>query len=116
CSIYMAVIRPFNGLLRKKVFFTSMLSVNEFVIFYITFYASIFPIVAWIASLFTFIYCMMIVFQTFTGPLTIRNTAHIRDPKVGMVASPIILSVMVVGIFIYPNLLADTFINPAILS
>lgn len=115
-SFSMAGLPPFNGFLSKEMFFSSMLSVKEFDIFSITSYASIFPIVAWIASLFTFIYCMMIVFQTFTGPLTIRNTAHIKDPKAGMLASPIILSVMVVGIFIYPNLLADTLIKPAILS
>src|SRR5699024_8835676 len=61
-SFSMAGLPPFNGFLSKEIFFTFMLRVNEFDIFSITSYTIIFPIVAWIASLFTFIYCMMIVF------------------------------------------------------
>src|SRR5699024_2481484 len=115
-SFSMAGLPPFNGFLSKEMFFTSMLSLKELDIFSITSYATIFPIVALFASFFTFLYCMISGVQPFSRPSTIRHTAHIRDPNVGMLASPFILSLMVVGIFIYPNLLADTFIKPAILG
>src|SRR5699024_1439726 len=67
-SFSMAGLPPFNGFLSKEMFFTAMLNVKQFNFFSVEGLASLFPIVAWIASLFTFIYCMLLIFETFFGP------------------------------------------------
>src|SRR5699024_11256497 len=66
-SFSMAGLPPFNGFLSKEMFFTAMLHIRSFDIFSVESIALIFPIVAWIASIFTFVYSMMIVFETFLG-------------------------------------------------
>src|SRR5699024_11085460 len=81
-SFSIAGLPPFNGLIIKAMSSTFEHCVKELAIFSITSYASALPIGAWIASIFTFIYCIRIVFEPLTGHLTIRNAAHIRDPKV----------------------------------
>src|SRR5690625_5410358 len=67
-SFSMAGLPPFNGFLSKEMFFTAMLHIRDFDFLSTQSFANVFPIGAWVASLFTFIYCMMIVFKTFFGP------------------------------------------------
>ena len=66
-SFSMAGLPPFNGFLSKEMFFTAVLSVHELNFFSLDFVSTSFPIIAWIASVLTFVYCMIIVFQTFFG-------------------------------------------------
>ncbi|WP_205417766.1 hypothetical protein, partial [Escherichia coli] len=63
----MAGLPPFNGFLSKEMFFTGMLRVVELDIFNLETWGILFPIIAWIASVFTFLYSMIFVFKTFTG-------------------------------------------------
>src|SRR5699024_12431465 len=63
-SFSMAGLPPFNGFLSKEMFFTVMLELKEFNLFNIQSIATLFPVLAWIASIFTFLYSMMIVFLT----------------------------------------------------
>ena len=72
------------------------------------------PIVAWIASIFTFVYSMIIVFQTFFGehqPDRLDREAH--EASDGMLIAPSILAVLVIGIFFFPNIIGDYLLRPA---
>src|SRR5699024_7732992 len=63
-----------------------------------------------------FVYSMIIVFQTFTGPKEKEIPNRINEPSVGMLISPIILSSLVIIIFIFPNTLANFILKPAVMS
>lgn len=115
-SFSMAGLPPFNGFLSKEMFFTAMLHVKDFDVFHVEAFAGIFPVVAWIASVFTFLYSMMIVILTFFGPYKEQPDVHVSEPKVGMLIPPVILSVLVVAIFFVPNILGDYLIKPAVYS
>ena len=115
-SFSMAGLPPFNGFLSKEMFFTAMLHLKDFDVFNIQTFAGIFPIVAWVASIFTFLYSMMIVFLTFFGPYKEIPDMQAEEPKPGMLIPPIILSVLVVTIFFVPNVLGDYIIKPAVYS
>src|SRR5690606_30411569 len=74
----------------------------------------IFPVIAWAASVFTFIYCMIIIFKTFTGkykPKKLEKAA--REAPVGMLVPPLILSSLVIIIFFFPNVLSQYILKPA---
>src|SRR5699024_12594509 len=66
-SLSMAGLPPFNGFLSKEMFFTAVLSVRELNIFSLDTFGVLFPVIAWTASVFTFVYCLIIVFKTFFG-------------------------------------------------
>jgi multicomponent Na+:H+ antiporter subunit A len=113
----MAGIPPFNGFLSKEMFLTGMLSVLEMDIFNLDTLGIFFPIIAWVASVFTFVYSMMIVFKTFTGkpqPEKLKTKPH--EAPIGMLLSPIILASLVVIFGIFPNILSHNLIEPAMAS
>lgn len=115
-SFSMAGLPPFNGFLSKEMFFTAMLHIQSFDIFSVESIALIFPVVAWIASIFTFVYSMMIVFETFLGEKQGNVTEETKEPPYGMLLPPFILSILVVLIFFFPNVLADWLLKPAIIA
>lgn len=115
-SFSMAGLPPFNGFLSKEMFFTAMLHLKSFDIFSVPAIITLFPIVAWIASVFTFIYSMMIVFQTFLGEKQGRVTEKTKEPPFGMLVPPLILAILVIGVFLFPNVLANHILKPAIIS
>ncbi len=47
------------------MFFTSMLRVTHFDLFNVQTWGALFPVLAWIGSVFTFIYSMKLLFKTF---------------------------------------------------
>ncbi|APH03869.1 Na+/H+ antiporter subunit A [Bacillus weihaiensis] len=113
----MAGLPPFNGFLSKEMFFTSMTRVVEMDVFNLEALGLLFPIIAWVASIFTFIYSMVIVFKTFTGkfqPEKLKKKPH--EAPIGMLISPIILASLVFIFFFFPNILAYTIIEPAMAS
>lgn len=116
-SFSMAGLPPFNGFLSKEMFFTGMLNASQLNIFNMNTIGLLFPVIAWIASVFTFIYCMILVFKTFTGkyqPTKLEKSAH--EPPIGMLIPPIILATLVILIFFFPNVLAKYMIQPAFTS
>lgn len=116
-SFSMAGLPPFNGFLSKEMFLTAMLSITEFELFNFSTWGIIFPIIAWIASVFTFIYSFYFVFRTFTGKGQVDRLTHKpHEAPVGMLISPVILASLVVVLFFIPNVLADTFIKPAVMA
>ncbi|MEK4028350.1 Na+/H+ antiporter subunit A [Pseudobacillus sp. FSL P4-0506] len=110
----MAGLPPFNGFLSKEMFFTGMVQLVDLNIFNLQTWGMFFPILAWIGSIFTFIYSMMFVFKTFSGkyqPEKLDKKPH--EAPVGMLISPIILAVLVVLFGLFPNLLSYSLIQPA---
>ncbi|MFP3393956.1 proton-conducting transporter membrane subunit, partial [Brevibacillus sp. SIMBA_076] len=62
----MAGLPPFNGFLSKEMFLASMVHVLELNIFNMETWGILFPVIAWVASVFTFIYSMIVVLKPFT--------------------------------------------------
>ncbi|SFL65455.1 Na+/H+ antiporter subunit A [Salibacterium qingdaonense] len=116
-SFSMAGLPPFNGFLSKELFFTSMVNITEFQQFNMDTIGMVFPAVAWIASVFTFIYSMIVVFKTFTGPLQKEKLdTKPHEAPFGMLLAPIVLVSLVIVIGFFPNVLSYTIIAPAMAS
>ncbi|MBT2687608.1 Na+/H+ antiporter subunit A [Bacillus sp. ISL-47] len=110
----MAGLPPFNGFLSKEMFFTGMVRVLDMDIFNLDTWGFLFPVLAWVASVFTFIYSMVLVFKTFTGkfqPEKLEKKPH--EAPIGMLISPIVLASLVIIIGFFPNIIANTLISPA---
>ncbi|WP_064092833.1 Na+/H+ antiporter subunit A [Rossellomorea aquimaris] len=111
----MAGLPPFNGFLSKEMFFTGMINVLEMDFYHLNTWGVIFPVLAWIGSVFTFIYSMIIVFKTFTGkhqPEKLEKKPH--EAPLGMLISPIILVSLVIIFGFFPNILSHRIIGPAV--
>ncbi|AQQ52721.1 Na+/H+ antiporter subunit A [Planococcus lenghuensis] len=116
-SLSMAGLPPFNGFLSKEMFFSAMLSLTEFDVFSFDTWGILFPVIAWIGSVFTFIYSFYFVFNTFAGdykPDLLPKRAN--EAPIGMLISPAVLAALVVILFFIPNLLAEWFIKPAVIA
>src|SRR5699024_9898020 len=116
-SFSMAGLPPFNGFLSKEMFLDAMLAVRSFELFQFDTWGILFPIIAWIASVFTFIYSMYFVFHTFgkKGDVEALPKAP-KEAPTGMLISPIILATLVVVIFFIPNVFGKWLIKPAVLA
>lgn len=113
----MAGLPLLNGFLSKEMFLTAMLSIAQFELFSMDVWGFLFPVLAWIASVFTFIYSFYFVFHTFAGkhkPELLPKKAH--EAPIGMLISPAVLAVLVIVIFFIPNLVADWLIKPAVVA
>ncbi|RFU70153.1 Na+/H+ antiporter subunit A [Peribacillus saganii] len=113
----MAGLPPFNGFLSKEMFFTGMVNVLNMDIFNLDAWGILFPVLAWIGSIFTFVYSMIVVFKVFGGkhqPDKLERTPH--EAPLGMLISPVILASLVIIFGIFPNLLSGTLIEPAVAS
>lgn len=116
-SLSMAGLPPFNGFLSKEMFFAATVHIMNVDIFSLSSFGIIFPVVAWIASVFTFVYCMIIIFKAFLGkPQPEKLDKPIHEAPIGMLISPMILAALVVGIFLFPNLLGQYILQPAMSS
>lgn len=113
-SLAMAGLPPFNGFLSKEMLFTAALNASKMSFFHMESLGVIVPVVAWIASVFTFIYCMILLFKTFMGKQKFNKTdRQIHEAPAGMFISPLILAVLVVVIFIFPNYFSHYLLKPA---
>jgi multicomponent Na+:H+ antiporter subunit A len=111
----MAGLPPFNGFLSKEMFFSGMIRIAQFNLFNFDTWGILFPIIAWVASIFTFIYSMILVFKTFTGkyqPEKLNKQPH--EAPFGMLVPPIILASLVIIIGVFPNILSHSIIEPTI--
>lgn len=116
-SFSMAGLPPFNGFLSKEMFFESVLNIRTLDLFQVGTWTTLFPVIAWIASVLTFVYSMIIVFQTFFGehqPDRLDRKAH--EAPIGMLIAPSVLAVFVVGIFFFPNIVGKYLLQPAMAS
>lgn len=115
-GLSMAGLPPFNGFLSKEMFFAAVNNAAKMDFFHMGTIGILIPIVAWIASVFTFIYCMILVFKTFRGKYKLDNTRVVHEAPLGMLIPPIILGSLVIIGFFFPNLLAKYLLKPALTS
>ncbi|AIY06696.1 monovalent cation/H+ antiporter [Planococcus sp. PAMC 21323] len=114
-SFSMAGLPFLNGFLSKEMFFTASVNAAGLPIFGASTWGLVIPIIAWVASVFTFVYCMIFVFRTFFGtPQLKRGVRKPVEPTLGMLVSPAILCVFIIGLFFAPNLLGDYLLKPAL--
>ncbi|MCD2138635.1 Na+/H+ antiporter subunit A [Salinicoccus halitifaciens] len=114
----MAGLPPFNGFLSKELFFTGITNVVQYDMWNGDTIGMILPVVAWIASIFTFAYSAIIFFRTFRGKFKPEAlpVKKVHEAPAGLLISPIVLAVAVLLISIFPNMLAYTIIEPAMMS
>jgi multicomponent Na+:H+ antiporter subunit A len=113
----MAGIPPFNGFISKELFFTGTLNVMDFEMLDLSTWGIIFPVVAVIASIFTFLYCAIIFFKTFTGKFKPENyDVKVHEAPIGMLISPAILGTLVIIFGLFPNVLYNSIIYPVMTS
>jgi len=115
-SFSMAGLPPFNGFLSKEMFFTAAKNAAGMDFYNMQTIGILIPIVAWVASVFTFIYCMILLFKTFRGKYKLDNDRVVHEAPLGMLISPIILGSLVIIGFFFPNVLADNLLKPALTS
>lgn len=107
----MAGLPPFSGFISKEMFFTSLLSVTSGQ----SNWLMLLPIIGWLASVFTFIYCMILIFRAFTGkyqPERLDRQPH--EAPIGMLLAPMVLAALVVLLFFFPNLIASSILEPTV--
>ncbi len=112
-GLSMAGLPPFGGFLSKEMFFTGMLTAAR----NMDMWMMLLPIVAWLASILTFVYCLILVFKTFTGeyhPERLDRTPH--EAPFGMLLPPSILAVLVIFIFFFPNTVSNGLLEPVMHS
>lgn len=113
-SLSMAGLPLFNGFLSKEMFFEAVLHIKEANLHS---FIMLFPIIAWIASVFTFIYCMVLIFKTFFGGKEkLPKDRVIHEAPKGMLISPMFLASLVVLMFFAPNIIGKYVIGAAMPS
>ena len=116
-SFSMAGLPPFNGFLSKEMFFAAVLQIGSLDLFSWDAIGVVFPVVAWTASVFTFVYCMIIVFKTFLGQYKGEKVQKQDiEPPVGMLIAPSVLGLLVIGIFLFPNVIGTYLLKPAMVN
>lgn len=107
----MAGLPPFSGFISKEMFFTSLVELTK----HSSSWMAIIPVIAWIASIFTFIYCMIIIFKSFTGTYhaeLLERKPH--EAPFGMLASPALLSILAIALFFFPGLVTTSILEPTV--
>lgn len=116
-GLSMAGLPPFNGFLSKEMFFAAVNDVSQAGIFELSKIGMLFPIIAWIASIFTFVYCMIFIFKTFGGVYRPEKlTRQVHEAPLGMLIPPIVLVLLVIFTFFFPNVLGKYVLTAALTS
>ncbi|NIK79272.1 multicomponent Na+:H+ antiporter subunit A [Paenibacillus castaneae] len=109
----MAGLPPFNGFLSKEMFFTAVINIMNLDMWNMQFLSVLFPVIAWVASVFTFIYSMLLLFRTFAGKKQfdkLEKKPH--EAPLGLLLPPVVLGALAVVFGIFPNILSYTLIEP----
>ncbi|OWA33256.1 Na+/H+ antiporter subunit A [Saccharibacillus sp. O16] len=110
----MAGLPPFGGFISKEMFLEAVLEPLHAGVFHLETWAILLPIIAWIASVFTFIYSALFVGRTFLGsrkPSLARKQVH--DAPLLMTLPPALLAVLALGLGLFPSLVSYSLIRPA---
>ena len=110
----MAGLPPFNGFLSKEMFFESSIEAINGNLGVLGYYAWLFPALAVAASIFTFIYCMMVIFKVFYGaPLTANTPLQPHEPEKMMLVPCAILASGTILAAMFANYIAKNLLLPA---
>ncbi|WP_342565604.1 Na+/H+ antiporter subunit A [Paenibacillus sp. FSL R7-0345] len=113
----MAGLPPFSGFLSKEMFFTAVLNIRSFDILSSAYWIKLFPVIAWVASVFTFVYSMIFVFKTFGGKLRQEKLDKVpHEAPLGLLLSPVILISLAVVFAFFPGLVSGPLIKQALAS
>ncbi|WP_342388617.1 Na+/H+ antiporter subunit A [Salinicoccus bachuensis] len=115
-ALSMAGLPPFNGFLSKELFLEAMIDVREANFGALADVSLIFPLLAILGSIFTFVYSILIVYGIFFGKRTYDTPKEPHEAPVLMLISPAILTVLVLVFGFFPNILSGTIIDPAAMS
>jgi multicomponent Na+:H+ antiporter subunit A len=116
-ALSMAGMPPFSGFLSKEMFFTAVLQASEMSMWSMSTWGALIPIIAWVGSVFTFVYSLIIVLRTFAGryrPEKLETTPH--EASFGLLLPPMLLASLAIVFGLFPNLLSYSLIEPAIAS
>ncbi len=111
----MAGLPPLNGFLSKEMFFTGVLNASKMNFFSMETWGALFPIVAWVASVFTFVYCAIFVGRTFLGkmkPEALPTKPH--EAPLGLLLPPAVLVSLVVLFGLFPDIASYSLIEPTL--
>jgi len=114
-ALSMAGMPPFSGFLSKEMFFTAVLQAKDLSIWSMETWGAIIPAVAWVGSIFTFVYSIVFVLRTFGGryePKKLEAKPH--EAAVGLLIPPVVLASLTIVFGIFPNLLSYSLIEPAL--
>jgi len=107
-------VPPFNGFLSKEMFFGSSIEVVHGNLASLGLFAWSFPLLAVAGSIFTFLYCMVIVFKVFySGALSEETPRHPHEPGNLMLIPGIILVTGTVLLALFANPIAKILLLPA---
>jgi len=125
-ALAMAGLPPFNGFLSKELFFESSLQAVNGNLASLGFLAWLVPAVAVLGSVFTFVYCMVILFRVFVlGRLPedlprshAGHEAHgpVKDPGGLMLIPTGLLASLTLLLAFFPNRFAHALLEPAVSS
>ena len=115
-ALSMAGLPPFNGFLSKELFLEAMIHVGDANFSALADVAFIFPLLAIVGSIFTFVYSILLVYGVFFGKRTYDTPKEPHEAPALMLISPAILTVLVLVFGFFPNILSGTIIDPAAMS
>lgn len=110
----MAGLPPLGGFISKEMFFTSVLHIQQLELWKLKVWGLLIPVIAWIASVFTFTYSILLLVNTFGGKLQpdkLEMEPH--EAPAGMLAAPVILGSLALVAGLFPNVLGRALVAPA---
>lgn len=116
-GLSMAGIPPFSGFLSKEQFLKATVDMMSFNFYGLETWGTLFPVLAWIGSVFTFIYSVVLLSKPFLGePHSYLTSGKVKSPPIGMLIPPAILVILVIVFGLFPNVLSYTLLEPAMIS
>ncbi|POC78885.1 Na+/H+ antiporter subunit A, partial [Vibrio vulnificus] len=116
-SLSMAGVPPFNGFLSKEKFLEAVIELTHAHVMSLNTLGVIFPILAIVGSIFTFVYSIKFIMHIFFGeykPNQLPQQAH--EASILMLISPSILAILVIILGLFPGILTQSIIEPATTS
>ena len=115
-ALSMAGLPPFNGFLSKELFLEAMIHVGDANFSALADVVFIFPLLAIVGSIFTFVYSILLIYGVFFGKRTYDTPKEPHEAPALMLISPAILTMLVLVFGFFPNVLSGTIIDPAAMS
>lgn len=116
-SFSMAGLPPFSGFLSKELFFEAASEAPLHGLAYLGNFAYIIPVIAVLASLFTFVYSLHLFGTVFLGKEVSSSTPkNPHEAPIGMLAPTMFLVILNILVSLFPNSIAQALIAPAALT